>query len=1200
MTDASLAPGSDDDVLVRFLRDLEQAAPADRSTLLEKYCVNHPEMETTLRGLAKTYEAMDESRPPPAGPPQPQRLGEFKIVRQIARGGMGEIYEAVHERLLRRVAVKTIRRDRPSDEARQRFQREQLVLARLHQTHVIPIYTAGEENAWQYFVMPYIDGLTLQRAIRAARENAAARPQVRTPALEQIVGLAVRGEIGTPGEGEGTATGAGRQPVPSAAYFRSAARVMAEAAEAMQHVHDLGFVHRDLKPSNLMLDQDGHCWVIDFGLAGYLRAPKGIGAGQASDLGPEPQAGLEGDATAAALLTGSRALGTVRYMAPEQFRGKADARSDVWGLGITLCELLALRPVGRDRPDAVPASAGSNPGFWVELPAGVPRDLTAICGKAVRPDPAQRYPTALAFAEDLRRWLRNEPTTARPARVLRRFGLWCRRKPGWAAALAALVLLLGLGAYAQHVRLEHAEKDAAAAARERDQLATDALHQEILRLSLGARSSGWSRQVEDRLRRLAEIRRDGRVRDEWASSLLGLDVHLFRLFRDGGVSAVAFDAAGGRLVVGGRDAEAAFPVLPPRLWDGKADVLRPLSGRPGGGPVGFRPDGTPVQLLLDPRAPGCLVLWDMARGRAVREFKVEPPDGQAAAPEELLPAMTPTASFVAAACRWPDQAGTLTAWETATGRVVRQWRTEATALALAPDGTLLAAGDEGGQMTVWPLAGREPGRRFHSERDAVQCLAIGRDNRWRDGESGWLLAAGYSGSVTVWDLHAGVPRVCCRGSHYRVSALALSPDATLLASGAHGEVRLWDTANGRLLLAVRSPNEVLGLDFSPDSRRLALGGQHANPEDGSSIWELEPGRGTRTLHGLSGQVAKVCYSCDGKLLAALAHNWEVGIWDLESGLLRGVLEVPRGFTADNAGLAFSPDGRLFAFASGSRARVWEAASGREVRTVDLPPGLVDALAFDPSGKKLLLFRVETRTGKPPLSNFPRDEHPRVGRFRDLLAAEPARWLAECTLYKGSIFSAEPACGGTAVAVLGFEEAGGDKARLAVYDSGTGVRRWSVQREPCPRTTRLQVDPAGEVVALAIPLGEDERRRLLGGPSPVGGHYKGLISVGEDEKGRLLDLATGRDLGSLPLVGSLSPRAEYVSARVSGLAFSLFRRDGREPLVTLGADLITTSIHSRFSRDGRFLAWGNGDGTVTVCDLPEVRRRLAEVGLGWEP
>jgi serine/threonine protein kinase/WD40 repeat protein len=1153
---------------IDFEEEYQRAPPEQRPAVLDTHCTRHPRLANEFRLLARGIDDLEASRPQPVRSEPPECLGRFLILRKIATGGMGVIFEALDQTLFRRVALKIVRTDRDSADAQRRFRRERLVLARLHHTHLISILTAGEEEGWHYFAMPYIDGLTLHDLILAAWAPAAACPRSKTPGLKGLLRAAAQA---APPEG-GDIPLPASVPVPSSAYCRFVGRALADAAEGLHHAHAEKLVHRDVKPRNLMVDGEGHCWVIDFGLGMLLRAA--AGAGPVQGLPPPP--GPEDVDPNLALLTDPRPAGTAEYMAPEQWDGTADERTDVWGLGMTLRDLLCFRPAGgRCSAAPRPRLPGMDPAPEGAFPAGVPKDLKAICRKALRRDAAQRYPTALALAEDLRRWLGGEPTTARPARVLRRFGLWCLRQPGWALALAALLSLVGLGVFLLWLRTQHAEgMAAAAAARERDNRA-EALHQEALHLRLGDRRDGWSRQVEDHLRQLRQIRADGRVRDEWANSFLGLDAHLVYQFRDGGASSVAFDTTGSRLILGGRNAEPGLPALPPRLWAGKAEGRMTLVGRPGGGPVGFRPDGTPVQLLVDAKTPDTLVLWDMARGQAVREFKVESPEGRPAAPVEVLSAMTPTGSFVAAACRWPDQGGTLTAWDAANGRVVRQWRKAATALALAPDGTLLAAGDEEGQVSVWPLAGPEPCRRFRAEREAVHSLAIGRDNRWRNGESGWLLAAGYSGSVTLWDLHAGMPRAYFRGSHYRVSALTLAPDATLLATGAHGEVRLWDAANGRLLLVLHGPNEVLGLTFSPDGRRLVLGGQHSNVFDGSSIWELEPGRGTRTLHGLTGQVAQVCWSRDGKLLAALAHNWEVAIWDLDRGLLRGVLEVPRGFTADNAGLAFSPDGRLFAFAAGSRAKVWEAASGREVRSVDLLPGLVDALAFDPSGKKLFLFRVETRTGKPPLSNFSRAEHPRIGRFRDLLAAEPARWLAECADCKGSVFSTMPACDGTAVAVLGFEEAGGIHARLGLYDSSTGARRWWVPREPSPSTTRLEVDPAGKMVALAV---VDD----------------------QNEKVRLLDLADGRELGTLPRYGSLSPGAKYVSGRGGGLAFVLSRRDGREPLVTLGSDLLTASIHSRFSRDGRLLAWGNGDGTVTVCDLPEVRRRLAEVGLGWEP
>src|SRR5437660_12853444 len=144
----------DDEIIARFARDLETAN--DPETIVRHYCSDHPSLAEEIRALAAMMQKVDRSCPESAVK-QPTQLGEFRIVRRIDHGGQGEIYEAVQDRLHRRVAVKIIRRGRISANARGRFLREQQVLAQLHQTHIVPIHTAGEEGNLQYFAMPYID-----------------------------------------------------------------------------------------------------------------------------------------------------------------------------------------------------------------------------------------------------------------------------------------------------------------------------------------------------------------------------------------------------------------------------------------------------------------------------------------------------------------------------------------------------------------------------------------------------------------------------------------------------------------------------------------------------------------------------------------------------------------------------------------------------------------------------------------------------------------------------------------------------------------------------------------------------------------------------------------------------------------------------------------------------------------------------------
>ena len=190
----------------------------------------------------------------------------------------------------------------------------------------------------------------------------------------------------------------------SARYLRSVAQVMADAAEALDHAHRAGVVHRDLKPSNLLVDRTEHCWVVDFGLARLL---------ESTDAVPETSAGC-GDAADLQRLTDGRA-GTPALHGPRSStRGVLDARTDVWGLGVTLYELLTLRRAF-DAPDRIACDDPPRPRDQVR---GLPADLNAICWKAIRKEPAYRYQSAADLAEDLRRWLRFEPIRAPPPPTL--------------------------------------------------------------------------------------------------------------------------------------------------------------------------------------------------------------------------------------------------------------------------------------------------------------------------------------------------------------------------------------------------------------------------------------------------------------------------------------------------------------------------------------------------------------------------------------------------------------------------------------------------------------------------------------------------------------------------------------------------------------------------------------------------------------
>ncbi|WP_237722493.1 serine/threonine-protein kinase [Singulisphaera acidiphila] len=430
---------------------------------LEDYAARYPKWADSIRHLMPILREMAElgravvAESGSGGAIEGERiLGDFRVLREVGRGGMGIVYEAEQISLGRRVALKVLPLAAAMDpRALQRFQLEAQAAAWLQHPQIVPVYAVGSLGDVPYYAMHFIEGASLAELIAELRRledlgvedppNASRSGGISSLARGLLSGWFVPSDV--EGEDDGSDVGPvaelpvsditvgasrpNRRPkslteasVRGWDYARTVARLGVQAAEALEYAHEHGILHRDIKPANLLLDRRGVLWVTDFGLA---RGPGDTGLTLTGDV-----------------------LGTLRYMSPEQALAKRaliDRRTDIYSLGATLYELLTLHPfvTGTDRQEILRRVIEEDPVPIRRHSPAVPVDLATVITKAICKDPTGRYVTAQHFADDLRRFLKGRPIAARPTGPLKQAWRWCRRRPLTAGLAMALVAALVAG-----------------------------------------------------------------------------------------------------------------------------------------------------------------------------------------------------------------------------------------------------------------------------------------------------------------------------------------------------------------------------------------------------------------------------------------------------------------------------------------------------------------------------------------------------------------------------------------------------------------------------------------------------------------------------------------------------------------------------------------------------------------------------------
>jgi WD40 repeat protein len=859
-----------DDDFTEWMADADDALASGDATAFLKLAAAPAEVRLRLeKNLACARLVREALRPPGVAQGKSEKgegtapitpwthLGRFHLLRELGRGGCGVVYLA-HDSLLNRpVALKVPRAEVvASPEARERFQREARAASCLDHPNLVPVHEAGEDGPVCFLVFAYCPGDTLAEWLRRQRD-----------------------------------------PVPVA----EAARLLVTLADAVAHAHQRGVLHRDLKPSNILLSGEGpEAKSTEPASSSFAPRPGPLATPKITDFGLAKLTGSAPEGTGNEVPTHTGAiLGTPGYMAPEQAAGKSrdvGPAADVYSLGAILYELITGRPPfrGENVLDTLLQARDEEPVPPSRLRARLPRDLDTICLTCLYRDPAKRYRSAAALAEDLRRFLNGEAILARPAGKIEKCRRWCQRNPFLAAVsglAAAALLAVAVGSVFVAVQENRHARDLGGA----------------LKAAEENRRKVESQRAENCLDRGLILCEQGEVGHgmlwlsrglEWAPDE---DINLRRVLR------------------------ANLSAWSDRLgWRPRAAVE--LEGEVS--TVAFNPDGS---LFATAGSDGKVRFWDIGTGKPVRAPLVH------IQCVECL-AFNATGSRLVTG----SKDGVLRVWDLASGKELFHCtghHSSVLAVAFSPRGDTILSGSIDKTARFWDAETGEPRGEPLVHDGAVNTVVYSR--------AGDLVATGGTDRLArLWNAATGERFGPAFEHPERVQAIAFSRDGKTLLTGCGDEfARLWEVETGkRSPIRIQHHGSIRSVAFSADDRRVLTGSM-----DGTCcLWDVATGKPLGVPIAHQGPVVAARFHPSASLVLTGSPDGTARLWDVMSASTSGVAWEHPGWVQ---AVAFSPDGKLAVTGCADGiARIWDVASGKERFQLDAQDGSVQVALFSAEGR----------------------------------------------------------------------------------------------------------------------------------------------------------------------------------------------------------------------------------------------------------